>query len=539
MPDMSNWYWTSDYGRDKMLREGIEAQAAIAARNSRSTARLRSQLNQVTGSLERRISALARAFDAYVELGDVREELSNMPSSATVRRQARDAIAILKANGTPPPLAEGQAGHWLATAMNRVITVVRGKVPTPDLEEGPSSTFGPPPAFGTSPSGVGLASPEARIFEALALCLLGHGADIGEQIPSLLTTDGGFTGEQRALFDATLDGHFGEEAIVALGDTIRANLARSESSDWSQWLTREAGSSETKLLRWVEFHTTPVLELEGSTEGANPISVAGYSPIAATEAEQGVDSIAVIEDLVGRIIEEGSPLERDLIHRATVLRRTIEHPDNAAEVPRWEMPSHPVDEIVRESFSRLDPGTTAHRELFSWILPHIEPRIREAMEPMELSESTTSVRTPGGTVEVSADGAVASQERLARQSVEERYARPGWNLPLLIGAIVVMVVAILGCIPAGGLQWWLIPAALASGGLVARAWWLHRPGESDLLRTRALKELDTGLDRAKQRMVASAQRDREFKIERDKLAEVVADRLDQQSTRHNGASDLP
>lgn len=529
MPDMSNWYWTSDYGRDKILREGIEAQAAMAARNSRSTARLRSQINQMSGSLERRITALAKAFDAYVELGDVREELSAMPSSAPVRRQARDAIAILQSGGTPPPLAEGQAGHWLASAMNRVIDVVRGKVDTPDADD-PDHSSG----FASSP-GLGLASPQARIFEALALCLLGHGAVIGDQIGSLLTTDGGFTAEQRALFDATLDGHFAAEAIVALGDTIRSNLARTEATDWSDWLASEAGTNQTRLLRWVEFHTAPVVTLEAATEGANPISVAEYNPAAQPEVETGVDSLAVVEDLVARIIEEGSPLERDLIHRAAVLRHTIEHPDDPMEVPRWELPLHPVDQMVRDSFSRLEPGTLAHSEVWRWILPHLEPTIHTAMEPVPEESVSTTIRTLGGRVTVSIDGADAAEEKAARAAVEHQYARPSWSLPLLISAGLVLLVAVGTCVVSGALQWWLIPAVLLSGGLLARAWWLHRPDESDLMRQRSLDEITAGLEKAKTRMIAQDQTARDLKAERDQLVERVAERLE--ATRHNGAGE--
>ena len=43
-------------------------------------------------SLASRIDALSTAFDAYVELGDLREQLDDFPDTAAVRRDASSAI---------------------------------------------------------------------------------------------------------------------------------------------------------------------------------------------------------------------------------------------------------------------------------------------------------------------------------------------------------------------------------------------------------------------------------------------------------------
>src|SRR5699024_8612932 len=91
------WFFTTEWGRDQRLRSELQSQAAQMQASARRSARLHSRLAKVQGSLERRVSALAAAFDAYVELGDVREELADLPSSAPVRRRARDAMATLRA----------------------------------------------------------------------------------------------------------------------------------------------------------------------------------------------------------------------------------------------------------------------------------------------------------------------------------------------------------------------------------------------------------------------------------------------------------
>lgn len=539
----SNWYWNSDYGRDQILRSEIEAQAAASAR---SAARLRSQLTRVQGSMERRLTALAEAFDAYVELGDVREELAAMPSSTSVRRRARDAMATLKAGGTPPPLPEGQAGHWLGGAMNRVIAVVRGQVPaaalaataTDEDQDAPHGVLAPDRAAGdqtdpeqaprpfTTSAGAVMANPEARIFEVLALAALDHGADGAESLPMLLTTDGGFTAEQRVIFDAVVDGHYGPGAVALIGDAMRSNLARSNPRGWRDWLLRQSGAGDVRVLRWVEYHTAPVVQLSAATEGATPIDVAGYNPVSATETDTAVDTLAAVQDLVDRIVDEGSPLERDLMHRAGVLRAKIEKPDVVIDPPRWERESQPVDESVRDAFARLEPGNPAHAEVLSWLLPHLRPTIEESLVERAQAASTVTVRTPGGSVTVNSAGADPDEVRLARERIEQRYAPEPWSKGLLIATGVLVVASIVGCILLGGPQWWLLLTLPVAAFLGGRAVWLHRPGDREMLVSRDLAEIETGVERAHKRLVTTEQNAQEAKLEHDQLVATVRERLE-------------
>lgn len=71
----SDWTWSfrSEYGRDVMLRDRLEELESESDAASNRASRLSSQLARVQGSLETRLTALSRAFDAYVELGDVPE----------------------------------------------------------------------------------------------------------------------------------------------------------------------------------------------------------------------------------------------------------------------------------------------------------------------------------------------------------------------------------------------------------------------------------------------------------------------------------
>ena len=72
-----------------MLRDDLaELQAESAAASARSY-RLNSQLADMKGSLDARLTALSSALDVYVELGDVREQLAGYPDTAAIRRTRR------------------------------------------------------------------------------------------------------------------------------------------------------------------------------------------------------------------------------------------------------------------------------------------------------------------------------------------------------------------------------------------------------------------------------------------------------------------
>lgn len=98
--DDLQWFLTSRGGRDRILRREVESLHASLSDASEQTTRLSSQLANLSGSIETRLNALSRAFDAYVELGDIREELLAYEEPAAVRRDVRGAIEAL-AGGRP------------------------------------------------------------------------------------------------------------------------------------------------------------------------------------------------------------------------------------------------------------------------------------------------------------------------------------------------------------------------------------------------------------------------------------------------------
>ncbi len=76
-PD-EGWFWTSAITREAILRDEVDS-----------------------------LGALSTAFDPYVEVGDVREQLAGYPETASGRQDVVRAIEDLGAGGPPRPSTRG------------------------------------------------------------------------------------------------------------------------------------------------------------------------------------------------------------------------------------------------------------------------------------------------------------------------------------------------------------------------------------------------------------------------------------------------
>ncbi|GAB3925638.1 hypothetical protein GCM10011575_06150 [Microlunatus endophyticus] len=164
-------WWFRD--RDYVLRENLESLEASSAAAASRSARLSSQLSQLQGSLEHRLNALSSAFDAYVQLGDVREQLAAFSEAATIRREALVAIGDLGDGRPATPVDDRGTDYWVAAATNAMIARISGA----------------PDAAGAA--AVSGAEPEARLFLVAAAGALGHGAEVAHALPALLHSEDG------------------------------------------------------------------------------------------------------------------------------------------------------------------------------------------------------------------------------------------------------------------------------------------------------------------------------------------------------------
>ena len=127
--DFLDWL-NEDYG-DRRVQRKLETELQDAyAYQARESSAIRSQMTQLTGSIEQRLDRLAKAFYAFVELSDLRAEMAVFEEEASVRHAALRLLRSLLRRATYPgaqlqlpPLPADLPrcrGYWLRPAVESV-----------------------------------------------------------------------------------------------------------------------------------------------------------------------------------------------------------------------------------------------------------------------------------------------------------------------------------------------------------------------------------------------------------------------------------
>ena len=375
MPDDWSWFWAGQGGRDRLLREELEGLQATAYASSAQSARLSSQLRSLQGSIESRLQALSTAFDAYVELGDVREQLAGYPDTSAIRRDVAKGLSVLAEGGVPERVDGRGVDYWLVDAMNEVIRLAPGA---------PQGASAPAPS-----------SQEHEMFVVAALGWLARGDRVGDRVAPLLVGDGVLATPQVLLWRAVVHGLFGDVL-----DAVRAVWLRDLDLAAPVWeaFARDAArtSGPVEALRWVQDL------LRGE-----------WAPPRDAEPPPPADDRAALHTLVDALVGAGLGDERALLERARVLRARIEEPGAPEADPRAEPPRIATTTLVQQAL--LDPDVTpaARRALAAWVRPGLEAAAAAISARVAADEPAPSVaRTELGEVAVGTDG--PDPQRLAQ-----------------------------------------------------------------------------------------------------------------------------
>ncbi|NYE69329.1 hypothetical protein [Microlunatus parietis] len=427
MPDDWDWFWAGEHGRDRLLREEVETLSYQASAAASRASRMQSQLAKLQGSLETRLNALSKAFDAYVELGDVREELAGYPDTSAIRR---DVMAVIEqlSNGLPAsPVDPRGVDYWLPHATNTVIEIVGG-----DAEAGKSNLA---------------ATPEARLYVVAAVGALGHGERVADRLPELLITDRELTGQQVVLLDAVVAGVFGPKALESLEPSFRPLLQRTDPAGWRATIERITGvTNDDFILNWIrgqfaESTAAPSPDAQSSPPPAKP-AAAGST---AGEA----DPRARLRGLVVSLIGSGYGGEGALLARARELRWQIENPGRTR--PESEQGPAPVDALDRlvHHLKELPVGSPEQRTLLRWVAPglqtFVEPLGTVAVRP----PASVDIRTYYGSLPVTAAGPDQNRWQQIVRNVEEAGQLPpgklyGFGIAAGVCAVLALICALTG-----------------------------------------------------------------------------------------------
>lgn len=454
---MSDDWWT-DYRQNRQIKElqgEVDAAYSYAASRSRV---LQSKLSQVQGTLERRLDRMAKSFDAFVELSDIRLELAVFDRESAVRHRTRRLLmGLARGAGDPPPLdLDDCPGYWLKPAADGLAALVRGD--TAEAEK-----------FTTEAT----VRDEDRttLFLTLGLATAGRYTEavpwLSRSLPSLGTT---VTAVQRRLWIACADGAFGEPGrahierrLTELLDEMPADAGEKQRGLWFQSITRGAGDKKVALPR----------ELQSETRLTKPPTAAARLTGLRTRVEQALqpnDSApAAASDFVGllnTLIDEGSPEERELVSRARELRQIIET-GGADRSPAWDAPAGDTLDLLRgDMFERAEPGprALAARVGGRWLRPIAESLADGALVT---PPSALDVRLYGHALTIGVDGAQGlgeAQEEIGRKAEVNPL---GERISMAVGAlsIVVLVLTIVA-----GLAALAVLAAIV--GIVGAGMWI-------------------------------------------------------------------
>lgn len=351
MPDWDDdtrWWWSSEYGRDRMLRDAIRGQyqETLMLRSSmaRQAGDFQKQLRSVQGSVENRLGRLTDAFLSYVRLDGIEKDLSAFVGHPSARSQARRNIQRLMDGHTPEEVADCPS-YWLPPA-------VASLSPDGSIDA-------------TLAERARQRNPEATgIFLTIAQAALGRSAAVLGELPGLLQVDenGCWEQWQALVWSATATGEFGPAGLEAVRGVVDDLLSGRD--DWVEWLDRALqGDPRPK-------HSTDPLAW-ALDQAEEPLPGEGDAP-----ADAGRKLL--LDAWLLRIVGSG-PEEDDLLAMAEGTRNDFMALLDPATLTPREDKGQRVEavDVLRAMTLDLEPPVEARRWLWRRILVQLAPIAQE------------------------------------------------------------------------------------------------------------------------------------------------------------------
>ncbi|GAA2333103.1 hypothetical protein [Dactylosporangium salmoneum] len=431
--EFRDWLLSDSWQDFKQQRAIREIESSLSGQRAESRA-LRSQLSRLQGSIEQRLSRLIVSFDAFVELSDLRADMTGFDDGARARHRMRQVLAV-RAGAAPalPATVEDVDGYWLAPAASALAALTRGDDPSADLDRA--------------------AARDLR-RTALLLIMSGTASDVRwvSAAFSELLADTQLTAAERAVWMAAADGQLGDvglelvaarlTALVAgLGDERRAALDRS--------LTERIQALPS---------AAPVTGLTISADRKAAAALTAGSRLAAlrdwalstapTASPAATQSRAALEALLPGLVDEGTEEEAATLRRIAELRAVIDDRE-VTPATRWDDPAGlPLTLLVADAFGEA-PGrrALARRVLRDRLLAVGEALCAESDVP-DPEEQTVTIERQA--VRVRANGpapadvaelqrAIEAREPEGPSKVWQRYAWFAAAVLTLAGALAVPV----------------------------------------------------------------------------------------------------
>jgi hypothetical protein len=357
------WYGRTWY--DRRQNEQIESMADRLAAQRAEARRAAQKLSTVTGNLSDRVDRLTTAFESFVELSDLREELRAFDREAEVRQHARRILRQLVAAqnadaGTvrvqPPPAADGPGNYWLPGALAALVAAFDRQ---PDAAVGDLAT-----ARSCDPM-------RTDVFLTIGLLVSRRPDEAADLLPNVLDfrPDQPVTRAQRELWRAAAAGAFGPagharlvERLATLVTGLAGEARTAEVIRWRGVVDQLPAPAATQVALPRRI-TLPPQVLASAQAVGRLEALADWHQQALAAVAGGPDAplSTQVEDAlrahVQELVDEGSPDERPLLQRLAQLRRVIEANGGAPSGSRehWDDPIDTPLALLAADVNGADP----------------------------------------------------------------------------------------------------------------------------------------------------------------------------------------
>lgn len=490
--DSFEWSWGSEYKRAQLLRDALDDANAQRARTSR---RLNSRLAELEGTLQSKLDALSSAFDAFVELADVREQLHELPDWSHTRRAVQASLTSLMDGERPAPLDPAEHDHWLADAMNAVVALVGGEDASVYEQRALQK------------------SDQAPLFVVTTLVALDAGDRAQGRVASVFEGVTDLDEDHLVLLRAAVAGLVPVGDLAAIGEQLAPSLDEPEA--WRSWLgIREATSVEPEVIE------------DFLTDG-RPRAKSTYRTL---RNDPGWDYEQVAEQLIRRagvLARSGSKDEALLRTRASHLKQRIEDPTGSH-------PSGPqrVSTIsaVQEILTHPDTPEGARQAVIGWLHRPLAGIVRGWRElgpgepPSKKYTHRWGRQDRRVHVDVTTEGPDQMELRGAERQIQAAQPDKGNANAFLGGAAVAAVAGIL--VLFAGSAWMVAAVLLIIVAVVLAVLGLTRKWSARTLETEksdAVRELREGVKQATQELQAEdAERLEQARQTDETLAELLS-----------------
>ncbi len=435
---MSDDWWTERQQNKRLagLEEDLSYVSASLSQARASQNRLKAELSKVSGSLEQRLNRLSAAFDAFVEISDLRVTLGLFDAHGRVRHQAKQLLA-----GAGIADVSDAEGYWLAPALIALRGVADGVVDDEAL------------ALATARDPL-----RTSVFHVLLTSVLGGRSTVPSLAPALPALPEEVPASQRAVWLLAADGFFGADGW---------DLARQRCAEFVAGVT---DGSLVTALRDVAAPSAVVQvpkELDGGGSMANSLHACEKLAVLRTWVTEALDGYTNEPDgepdelartSLNLLVDEGSPVELPLLARERELRAVIEGAATAKST--WDSPVGTASELLRADITSDRPN---RRALATRASAPVLVKVAEDLAETARVEAPASleVRTRFGRVTITPAGPDSTSMRKALELAERSGQVDSKRREVAIGAAVVGVIfLVIGLLAGWG---WLFVAAAALG----------------------------------------------------------------------------